>query len=114
MHQRPTATAAASPVKVVTTIEVSQRHPRARRTDGVRPATASQAAISSAAKGGAPTSGSARFNPANIDTTKRTWPTHGHVRTTVRYQGSIVVSRPSAASSTRSTTLGEPSVVAAQ
>src|SRR5690349_10802213 len=72
MGRSPAAPAATKPTSEVTISPVDQRQPRARHTGGVSATTASQAAISSAAKGGTPTSGSARFNAPNMETRKKT------------------------------------------
>ena len=71
MGRSPAAAATTRPTSEVTVTPLRQRHPRARHTAGVRATTASHAAISSAANGGTPISGSARFSAPNIATRKK-------------------------------------------
>ena len=66
------ALATTRPTSAVTTSPVRHRHARARHTAGVSASTASHAEISSAQKGGTPTSGSARLSAPKIDTRKKT------------------------------------------
>jgi len=74
---------------------------------------ATNALARSAPKGGSPTSGSATLSAAKIDTTKKTYPSHGRGCTTARYHGSKVARIASATSSPKKTAFSEVKVTLA-
>src|SRR5436309_15562929 len=116
IHARPTAAsvAATTPSAIVTRSAAVHVRPPARRTTGVIAVEATNALARSAPKGGSPTSGSATLSAAKIDTTKKTYPSHGRGWTTARYHGSKVARSARVTSNARNAAFREVSVVAAQ
>src|SRR5881409_1908762 len=113
---RPSATivAATTPTATVARNAAGQGRRWPRRTAGVSATDARNALAMSDGNGGTPTSGSATLSDAKIDTTKKTYPSHGRGWTTARYHGSKVARSARVTSNARNAAFREVSVVAAQ
>src|SRR5262249_22243448 len=116
IHARPTADSAAATTPSATVTLSAARHvrPPARRMTGVIASEATNALAIKAPNGGSPTSGSATLSAAKIETTKKTYPSHGRGCTITRYHGSNGARGASTVSSTRKTTLSDVKVLLAQ
>src|SRR3989441_5286870 len=112
---RPSATmvAATTPTATVVRNAAGQGRRWPRRTAGVSATDARNALAMSDGNGGTPTSGSATLSDAKIDTTKKTYPSHGRGCTTARYHGSKVARIASATSSPKKTAFSEVKVTLA-